>query len=297
MNRLAPQTSRFATLTFDRDVAAAPSVLWQAWTAPAARTVWSAPSPEVTVDYLEADPRVGGREVSLCKVAGQPDIRCEIGWLHLDPPRRSVNSEVISSEGQTLSAALVTADIAGEGETSRLTVTVQLSSLARDMADGYREGFGAGLDNLAGVAERTLLLERTIRAPRSRVWGAWVNPKSLPEWWGPDGFTCRTTRIDLRQGGEWVFDMIGPDGTVFPNHHRYVEIRPEERLAYTLLWGENGPRHADAWAAFEDLGDATKVTLGMVMSTAAEYQTAKGFGAEALGQQTLGKLERVVMGG
>jgi hypothetical protein len=34
----------------------------------------------------------------------------------------------------------------------------------------------------------------------------------------------------------------------------------------------------------------------MVMSTAAEYQTAKGFGAEALGQQTLGKLERVVMG-
>ncbi|MCU0855776.1 MAG: SRPBCC domain-containing protein, partial [Rhodobacteraceae bacterium] len=198
MNRLAPQTSRFATLTFDREVAAAPSVLWQAWTAPAARTVWSAPSPEVTVDYLEADPRVGGREVSLCKVAGQPDIRCEIGWLHLDPPRRSVNSEVISSEGQTLSAALVTADLAWAGETSRLTVTVQLSSLARDMADGYREGFGAGLDNLAGVAERTLLLERTIRAPRSRVWGAWVNPKSLPEWWGPDGFTCRTTRIDLR---------------------------------------------------------------------------------------------------
>ena len=89
--------------------------------------------------------------------------------------------------------------------------------------------------------------------------------------------------------------MIGPDGTVFPNHHRYVEVRPEERLAYTLLWGENGPKHADAWASFEDMGEATKVTLGMVMSTAAEYQTAKGFGAEALGQQTLGKLERAVL--
>jgi uncharacterized protein YndB with AHSA1/START domain len=294
MNRHAPQPSRFATLTFDREVAATPSVLWQAWTAPAARAVWAAPTPAVTVEFVEADPRVGGREVSLCKVAGQPDIRCEIGWLHLDSPRRSVNSEVIASQGQTLSAALVTADIAGAGETSRLTVTVQLSSLAEDMADGYREGFGAGLDNLAGVAERTLLLERTIRAPRSRVWGAWLNPKSLPQWWGPDGFTCRTTRIDLRQGGEWVFDMIGPDGTVFPNHHRYVEVRPEERLAYTLLWGENGPKHADAWASFEDLGDATKVTLGMVMSTAAEYQTAKGFGAIELGQQTLGKLERIV---
>jgi uncharacterized protein YndB with AHSA1/START domain len=292
----APDTapSRFATLTFERDVAAPAAVLWQAWTAPAARAVWSAPSPDVTVEYLEADPRPGGREVSLCKVAGQPDIRCECGWLEIDPPRRSVNYEVVSSEGATLSAALVTADVTGEGETSRLTVTVQLSALARDMAEGYRAGFGAGLDNLTGVAERTLLLERVIRAPRPLVWGAWLNPKTLPQWWGPDGFTCRTKRIDLREGGDWVFDMIGPDGTVFPNHHRYHEVRPEERLAYTLLWGENGPKHADAWASFDDLGDATRVTLGMVMSTAAEYQTAKGFGAIELGQQTLGKLERFV---
>ncbi|MCZ4088582.1 SRPBCC domain-containing protein [Ensifer psoraleae] len=84
------------------------------------------------------------------------------------------------------------------------------------------------------------------------------------------------------------FDMIGPDGTVFPNHHRYVEVRPEERIAYTLLWGENGPKHADAWASFEDQDGATKVVLGMVFSTEAEFQQARGFGAVELGQQTLG---------
>jgi hypothetical protein len=32
----------------------------------------------------------------------------------------------------------------------------------------------------------------------------------------------------------------------------------------------------------------------MVFSTAAEFQEAKGFGAEELGQQTLGKLERFI---
>jgi len=58
-------------------------VLWQAWTAPAARAIWAAPSPSVTVEFLEADTRVGGREVSLCKVEGHPDIRCECGWLAL----------------------------------------------------------------------------------------------------------------------------------------------------------------------------------------------------------------------
>ena len=287
-------SNRFATLTFQRDVAAPASVLWEAWTAPAARAVWAAPSPSVTVEFVEADTRVGGREVSLCKVDGRPDIRCECGWLALQPAQRSVNYEVVSSEGVTRSVALVTADISGTDERSRLVVTVQLSSLAEDMEAGYRQGFDGGLDNLAGVAERTMVLQRVIRAPRSVVWGAWMNPETLPQWWGPDGYSCRTQKIDLRAGGEWVFDMIAPDGTIFPNHHRYHDVRPGERIAYALLWGENGPKHADAWATFEDQDGATKVTLGMVMSTAAAFQEAKGFGAVELGQQTLGKLERFV---
>jgi len=293
--RTARETAdRFATLTFEREAAAPVSVLWQAWTDPAARQVWAAPTPEVTVEFVEADTRTGGREVSLCKVAGQPDIRCEVGWLELQPAQRSVNYEVVSTEGTVQSAALVTAEFSGGAEHSRIVVTVQLSSLAENMEAGYRQGFNAGLGNLAGVAERTMVLERVIKAPRDVVWGAWVNPETLPQWWGPEGFSCRTARIDLRTGGEWVFDMIGPDGTVYPNHHRYIEIRPEQRLAYSLLWGENGPKHADAWVAFEAMGDTTRVTLGMVMNTAAEFQEAKGFGAIELGQQTLAKLERFI---
>lgn len=246
------------------------------------------------MEFLEADTKVGGREISLCKVKGQPDIRCECGWLELQPAECSLNYEVISSGGTTQSAALVTANFADLGEKSRLAVTIQLSSLVEDMEGGYREGFGAGLDNLAGVAGRTMVLQKLIKAPRAMVWKAWMNPETLPQWWGPDGFSCSTKRIDLRQGGEWVFDMIGPDGTVFPNHHRYGEVRPEERLGYALLWGENGPKHADAWASFEDQDGFTKVTLGMVFSTAAEFQEARGFGAVELGLQTLGKLERFV---
>ena len=287
----------FATLTFERDVSAPLAALWKAWTAPVARAIWASPTPAVTVEFLETATSVGGREVSLCKVDGQADIRCECGWLDLQPEERSVNYEVLSAEGVTQSTALVTADFSGIGERSRLVLTVQLSSLEEDMEAGYREGFGAGLDNLAGVAERTMILQRDIKAPRSAVWGAWMNPETLPQWWGPDGFSCKTSRIDLKSGGEWVFDMIGPDGTVYPNHHIYNEVLPEERFGYTLHWGENGPKHADAWASFEDLGSTTRVTLGMVFSTAEEFQTAKGFGAIDLGHQTLGKLDRFVTPG
>ena len=284
----------FATLTFERQVDAPATTLWQAWTAPAARAIWSAPAPAVAVEFVEADTCIGGREVSICRVAGEPDVRCEVGWLDLQPGARSVNYEVLESGGERLSAALVSARIAGRGEGSLLSVTVQLSNLAQDMAEGYRAGFGAGLDNLTGVAGRMMVLERVIRAPRATVWGAWMNAESLPKWWGPDGFSCRTKRIDLREGGDWVFDMIAPDGTVFPNHHRYGRVIPEARLDYALLWGEDGPKHADAWAAFEEADGATKVTLCMVMATRKEWEDARGFGAEALGQQTLGKLAAMV---
>lgn len=142
--------------------------------------------------------------------------------------------------------------------------------------------------------DRTMVLERVIAAPLAAVWAAWSDPDALPRWWGPEGFSCRTKRIDLRPGGEWVFDMIGPDGTVYPNHHRYSRFDAGGGIAYTLLWGEDGPKHADAEARFEDLGDRTKVTLSMIFVTAEEYETAKGFGAVELGLQTLGKLAAYV---
>jgi uncharacterized protein YndB with AHSA1/START domain len=284
----------FATLTFERAVAAPLGTLYQAWISPAARAVWAPPAPGVTVEFLQSDARIGGKEVSICRFPGTPDVHVEAGWLELQPNRVTVNYEVVSSQGAIDAVSLVTAHFSGDEAASMVTVTVQLSSQAQDMADGYSQGFTAGLANLGSVAERTMILHRVIKAPVARVWGAWMNAESLPKWWGPDGFSCRTSRIDLRAGGEWVFDMIAPDGTVFPNHHRYGQVIPEVRLDYALLWGENGPKHADAWASFAEAGGETTVTLGMVMATAKDWQDARGFGAEALGLQTLGKLARAV---
>ena len=146
---------------------------------------------------------------------------------------------------------------------------------------------------MSDLADRTLTIERRIAAPVARVWAAWTDPARLPEWWGPDGFSCRTKRIALGAGGEWVFDMIGPDGAVYPNHHLYHSMQVERQISYTLLMGENGPRHADCTADFIDLGQGqTLVCLTMVMGTVEEARMVRGFGAEALGLQTLGKLAR-----
>ncbi len=162
------------------------------------------------------------------------------------------------------------------------------------MEAGYRQGYGAGIANLAGVAERTMILQRRIKAPRAAVWGAWMNPETLPQWWGPDGFSCRTSRIDLREGGEWVFDMIAPDGTVFPNHHRYGRMQDGQGLSYTLHWGENGPKTRRSLGQFRRDRRRDPGHAGHGLRHGAEFQDAKGFGAIELGLQTLGKLARFI---
>ena len=90
------------------------------------------------------------------------------------------------------------------------------------------------------LADRTMVLERVINAPVALVWGAWMNPETLPQWWGPEGYTCRTKRINLGAGGEWVFDMIGPDGTVYASDPagRAIHRVTPDGVVSTLVAGQ-----------------------------------------------------------
>ena len=65
----------------------------------------------------------------------------------------------------------------------------------------------------AELAERSLVFDRRLRAPRELVFRAWTENRHIGEWWGPDGLTTTTREMDVRPGGVWQFTMHGPDGT------------------------------------------------------------------------------------
>jgi putative hydrolase of the HAD superfamily len=144
--------------------------------------------------------------------------------------------------------------------------------------------------------DRVLRISRVLEAPPERVWTAWTDADVLPKWFGAKGFSCRTKEIDLRPGGVWIFDMIGPDGTAYLNRHRILFHARPHRIVYPLD-GEGGP-HDDApvevVVTMEAVPEGTRLTLQMTFPTAAHRKEAADFGAEALEQQTLGKLARVV---
>ena len=141
------------------------------------------------------------------------------------------------------------------------------------------------------TADREIVLSREFDAPRELVFQAYTDPRHLPNWWGPDGFTNTVHQMDVRPGGMWRFTMHGPDGTDYPNRITYREVAAPERLVYDH--GEDVDDDPGAFLVtitFDDLGGRTRVTQRMLFATAAQRQGVVSFGAIELGNQTLRKL-------
>ena len=53
--------------------------------------------------------------------------------------------------------------------------------------------------------ETTLDMTRVVRAPREKVFDAWVVPELRRQWWrSKPGALCTLCEIDARQGGRWL---------------------------------------------------------------------------------------------
>jgi uncharacterized protein YndB with AHSA1/START domain len=138
-----------------------------------------------------------------------------------------------------------------------------------------------------------IILTRHLKAAPEDVWSAWTDPAVLPQWFGPAGHSCKTSSIDLRQGGHWVFDMIGPDGTIYPNRHRYTLYDRPRRIEFDMDDGaDNGTKKASVTLSPE--ADGTRITMRLVFPDAEYHAMAVKFGAVELGMTTLAKLAAVV---
>lgn len=138
--------------------------------------------------------------------------------------------------------------------------------------------------------DRTITLTRVIAAPAEVIWRCWTDPAILPKWFGPEGHSCQTREIDLRQGGLWRFDMIGPDGTVYRNRHRYTLWDASRRIEFLMDGDDDSGRAKTAVVTLTPEAGGTRVTQVLTFPTVEECEGARAFGAQRLGQTTLAKL-------
>lgn len=152
--------------------------------------------------------------------------------------------------------------------------------------------------------EPTLTITRVFDAPRELVFRAWTDPEQLAQWWGPHGFTNPVCETDPRPGGAWRIDMRGPDGTIYPNKGRYLEVVEPERLVYTDIvddgadaWGDTPPPSTVQTVTFEDEDGKTRVTTVIRVGSIEARDAMIEMGAIAGWTESLERLEALLATG
>lgn len=86
------------------------------------------------------------------------------------------------------------------------------------------------------IAERQdLVITRAFDAPVELVWRAWTEPELVMRWWGPEGFTCPSAVMDVREGGRSILCMRAPawfGGQDMYSTWEYRKIVPMERIEF-----------------------------------------------------------------
>lgn len=144
------------------------------------------------------------------------------------------------------------------------------------------------IDTTENIANRQIVINRLIDAPRELVFKVWTSPEHVVNWWGPNGFTTTMQTMDVRPGGTWEFIMHGPDGTDFKNRYAYGDVEPPSRLTYRHL---TGPIFTSE-VLFDDRDGQTNVTMTLTFDEAKiRDHVIEQYGAVEGGNQTLGRLE------
>ena len=145
-------------------------------------------------------------------------------------------------------------------------------------------------------ADRELVVSRLIDAPAALAFNAWIEPKQLEQWWGPDGFQTTVHEMEVRPEGITRLVMHGPDGVDYPNKLVYTEIMAAKVLSYMQSDGSDSDNDAASFGVmvrFEEEGHQTRVTVHSLFKTAAERDRVEQE-VEAISgaTQTLARLEK-----
>jgi uncharacterized protein YndB with AHSA1/START domain len=167
------------------------------------------------------------------------------------------------------------------------------------------------------MMDNALVIERVFDAPKEKVWEAWTSPEMVKKWWGPEGFTAPSIKIDFRVGGKYIFAMQGPKGSewdkVMYSAGVYKEIVPNQKIVSTDYFSDeagnkrkptdygqdpNSPDEMTVTLLFEETEDG-KTKLSVIYpkpETEEQLQAMLKSGMKEGWQSSLNKLAEALKG-
>jgi uncharacterized protein YndB with AHSA1/START domain len=153
------------------------------------------------------------------------------------------------------------------------------------------------------AANKNLVVTREFDAPVEQVWKAWTQSALLDQWWAPKPYQARTKTMDFREGGHWLYAMVGPDGSETWCRADYKTVDPGKGFTATDAFCDAEGKVTDAFpnmhwdTRFVPNGSGTKVTVLITFANEADMQKILEMGFEPGFTAALGNLDEVLAEG
>ncbi|TGM37375.1 SRPBCC family protein [Leptospira biflexa] len=299
----------------ERQFQAPLKLVWEVWTNPLHIEKWWGPK-GFTNPTVEFDFKVGGSYRIVMRSPDGVDYPILGKFLEITPFESFVMTDLVDEHPEewvkeVQKMAGVTGDRAMlnsklrvlfeeiDGLTKVILITEFMNNQIRDgfANSGMKEGWSQSFEKLETDAlpnANELIIEKKLAHSIESVFSAFADQININQWWGPDGFTTTTKSREFKVGGKWIYTMVGPDGTVYPNLVEYKEIVNYQYIEY--IHGSGDPSKDDNFLVkiwFTSIQkNQTIIKMKMSFPNSEIRNMVVGFGAIEGAHQTLSRLNQ-----
>jgi uncharacterized protein YndB with AHSA1/START domain len=107
----------------------------------------------------------------------------------------------------------------------------------------------------------SLTYVRRIRAKPAAVFQAFVDPRELVHWWGPDEGPTLSAETDVRVGGRFRVVFRTMHGELHECNGEYLEIAPPRRLVMSWWWSAAPDQRSQVTVSIDPIDEGAQLTV------------------------------------
>jgi len=142
---------------------------------------------------------------------------------------------------------------------------------------------------------------REFAAPLSKVWAAYTQSELLDQWWAPKPWKAKTKNMDFREGGHWLYAMVGPEGEEHWCREDFKSVSPMKSFKAVDAFCDSDGKVSDEMPAstwvinFSEAGNKTTVIVEMECETLADLEKYIEMGFQEGFTSALGNLDELLL--
>lgn len=151
------------------------------------------------------------------------------------------------------------------------------------------------------LPNKKIFVTREFSASIDQVWEAWTNSELLEQWWAPKPYQAKTKTMNFKEGGQWLYYMLGPDGSKSWCKADYKSIVPQKSYeGFDSFCDEVGNTNTEFpsmyWkVVFNSIPNGTKVDVEVTFDSQADLEKIVELGFEKGFAAAHGNLDELLL--